>query len=270
MVKEKDLMAKFGIFAWFGFVMPLSKRLELIKRAGFDSTCLWWEDEEGHYPIKKTDMPMMVRDLGLTLDNIHTPFCNSNDLWSEFFSARSKIIKKYLTWLEDCARFNIPIMVMHIMEGDIVPKVNKYGIESIWKLTQEAEKLKVKIALENTRFSHGITSILSEIESEHLGLCYDSSHARLHGDEFLLRHFGHRLITCHISDNDGKVDRHWLPGNGLIDWENFYNAFPKEHYLGNLMLEVYPTEDEKRAGPKEFLNKAFERISALVRKSNGG
>ncbi len=40
-------MAKYGIFSWFGFVMPLSERLELIKKAGFDSTCLWWEDEDG-------------------------------------------------------------------------------------------------------------------------------------------------------------------------------------------------------------------------------
>ncbi|NLZ52337.1 MAG: sugar phosphate isomerase/epimerase [Thermoanaerobacteraceae bacterium] len=256
-------MDKFGIFSWFGFVMPLPERLEFIQSSGFNSTCLWWEDEEGDYTVKKTDMPKMVSDFGLTIDNIHTPFCNSNDLWSESFSARSKIIKQYLTWLEDCAKFNIPIMVMHIMEGDIVPKVNKYGIESIWQLTQEAKKLKVKIALENTGFIHGITFILSEIESEYLGLCYDSSHAKLHGDEFLLRDFGHRLVTCHISDNDGKVDRHWLPGNGVIDWESFYNSFPKEDYLGNLMLEVYPTDDEKKAGPRKFLHKAFKRISTL-------
>lgn len=257
-------MAKYGIFSWFGFVMPLSKRLELIKRAGFGSTSLWWEDEEGNYSIKKTHMPKMVSNFGLTLDNIHTPFCNSNDLWSEYFSVRSKIIKQYLTWLEDCAKFNIPIMVMHIMEGDIVPKLNKYGIESISYLTRKAQELNVKIALENTKFADGITFILSEIKSDYLGLCYDSSHAKLHGDEFLLRDFGHRLVTCHISDNDGKVDRHWLPGNGVIDWENFYNSFPKERYLGNLILEVYPTDDERKSGPKQFLIRAFKSISSLA------
>lgn len=31
-IKENKLMAKYGIFSWFGFVMPLSERLELIKR----------------------------------------------------------------------------------------------------------------------------------------------------------------------------------------------------------------------------------------------
>lgn len=245
-------MAKYGIFSWFGFVMPLSKRLELIKRAGFGSTSLWWEDEEGNYSIKKTHMPKMVSNFGLTLDNIHTPFCNSNDLWSEYFSVRSKIIKQYLTWLEDCAKFNIPIMVMHIMEGDIVPKLNKYGIESISYLTRKAQELNVKIALENTKFADGITFILSEIKSDYLGLCYDSSHARLNKDEFLLKDFGHRLITCHISDSDGQEDRHWLPGNGEINWKDFYSSFPKESYSGNLILEVCPTDDEKKRVRSSF------------------
>jgi len=258
-------MAKSGIFSWFGFVMPLSKRLELIKSAGFDSTCLWWEDEWGDYPVKKADMPKMARDFGLILDNIHTPTCNSNDLWSEDPFARSKIINQYLNWLEDCARFDIPIMVMHIMEGDIPPKLSKYGVESISHLTLKAQELNVKIAVENTRFTDGIALILSEIDSEYLGFCYDSSHAKLNKAEFLLKDFGHRLITCHISDNDGQKDRHWLPGNGVIDWEFFCSSFPKESYAGNLVLEVYPTENEQKRGPEQFLHKAYKSISNLYK-----
>jgi len=256
-------VAKCGIFSWFGFLLPLPKRLELIKSAGFDATCLWWEDEEGDFPVKKAEMPKMVADFGLTIDNIHTPFCNTNDLWSESLSARSKIVSQYQIWLEDCARFDIPIMVMHIMEGDIISELNLGGIESIWQLVRKAEELKVKIAIENTRLPDGIRFVLSEIESEHLGLCYDSSHARLNGGEVLLKEFGHRLVTCHISDNDGKIDRHWLPGNGIIDWQEFCKSFPKESYSGTLMLEVYPTEDEMKAGPVKFLHKAYKRVSAL-------
>jgi sugar phosphate isomerase/epimerase len=106
--------------------------------------------------------------------------------------------------------------------------------------------------LENTIFADGITLILSEIKSEYLGFCYDSSHARLNKDEFLLKDFGHRLITCHISDNDGQEDRHWLPGNGEINWKDFYSSFPKESYSGNLILEVCPTDDEKKRVRSSF------------------
>jgi sugar phosphate isomerase/epimerase len=255
---------KFGIFSWFGFVMSLSKRIELIKNAGFDSTSLWWEDEEGSPSIKKNEMPKIVRDSGLILENIHVPFNDSNNLWSETASARDKIVKQHVTWLEDCAKFDIPIMVMHIMEGNMTPELNKYGIESMLYLTKKAEEYKVKIAAENTKLVGGIHFILSEIQSDHLGFCYDSSHARLQGEEALLKYFDRRLIAVHLSDNDGQKDRHWLPGNGVIKWSEFSNSFPKHYYSGNLTLEVCPTDEERKAGAKQFLLKAFKSLSSLA------
>lgn len=263
-LKEKSRVPKLGIFSWFGFVMPLRKRLELIKNAGFDVTSLWWEDEEGNPPTRKDEMPRMVQDSGLLLENIHVPFNNSNDLWSENALDRDKIVKQHVNWLEDCAKYNIPIMVMHIMEGDTTPELNKYGIESMSYLTKKAEEYKIKIAVENTKLEGGIPFILSQIQSDYLGLCYDSSHARLQGEEALLKDFGYRLIALHLSDNDGEKDRHWLPGNGVIKWGEFSNSFPKHHYSGNLTLEVCPTDEEREVGPKQFLLKAFKSLSSLV------
>ena len=103
------------------------------------------------------------------MENIHVPFNDSNNLWSETASARDKIVKQHVTWLEDCAKFDIPIMVMHIMEGNMTPELNKYGIESMLYLTKKAEEYKVKIAAENTKLVGGIHFILSEIQSDHLG-----------------------------------------------------------------------------------------------------
>ncbi|AEE92051.1 Xylose isomerase domain-containing protein TIM barrel [Tepidanaerobacter acetatoxydans Re1] len=260
---EDAAKVKLGIFSWFGFVMPLPARLKLIKGACFDATSLWWEDEQGYPNISKDEMPKMVKESGLILENIHAPFTNSSDLWSENLPVRKKILREHMIWLEDCAKYDIPIMVMHIMENEI-PKLNKYGIESISYLTKKAEEYKIKIALENTKLNGGIPFVLSEIQSDYLGLCYDSSHARLNGEEALLEDFGHRLIALHISDNDGQKDRHWLPGNGIIDWNKFLESFPKDSYSGNLTLEVCPTEEEISAGPNEFLSKGFKRISSLA------
>lgn len=258
-------MPKLGIFSWFGFVMPLSQRLELIKNAGFDSTSLWWEDEEGSPPAEKNEMPKMVRDSGLTLENLHVPFNQTNDLWSENAADRDNIVKQHITWLEDCAKFNIPIIVMHVMEGDMVPGLNKYGIESMSYITKKAEEYKVKVAVENTKSAAAISLILSEIQSEYLGLCYDSSHARLNGEESLLKDFGHRLTAVHLSDNDGQKDRHWLPGNGVIKWHEIFKSFPECRYTGNLTMEVCPTDEERKNGPKQFLLKGFKRLSGLAK-----
>jgi sugar phosphate isomerase/epimerase len=105
---------------------------------------------------------------------------------------------------------------------------------------------------------------LSEIKSPHLGLCYDSSHSRLKKHNYLLEEFKDRLFATHISDNDGFYDRHWLPGNGIINWFEISKIFPKD-YRGYLTLETRPTDEEAIQGPENFVNKAFERIKHIKR-----
>lgn len=252
-----------GIFSWFGFVLPMPERLRLIKEAGFDATSVWWEDEKGEPEIKKEQFPDLIRDSGLFLENIHVPFNNSNDLWSADKGLRARSLKEHMVWLEDCARYNIPLMVMHLTEGPDPPASKNYGVESLWKMTELAEKSGVKIAVENTRRADNVLFILSAIQSDYLGLCYDSSHANLYSDkgEALLTRFGHRLLATHLSDNDGLEDKHWLPRNGQLDWQCWAKWFPSATYQGNLTLEIYPTEEEMKKGPAAFIVKAFQKLS---------
>lgn len=258
---------KLGIFSWFGFVLPLPERLRLIKQAGFDAVSLWWEDEQGLKVVKKDDFTALVDDSGLIFENIHAPFNNTNDLWNENKTARNKIIKKHLNWLEDCAKYNIPLMVMHVTEGDNAAAPNKYGIESMLCLVRFAENVGVKIAIENTRREDNISIILNEILSEHLGFCFDSSHANLYSDkgENLLKCFSHRLTATHLSDNDGIKDRHWLPGNGIIEWKTIISSFAINRYENNLTLEVCANQDEMKDQPEQFLNKAIMAMHNLIR-----
>ncbi|PKM87532.1 MAG: sugar phosphate isomerase/epimerase [Firmicutes bacterium HGW-Firmicutes-12] len=259
---------KLGIFSWFGFVLPLPERLLLIKKAGFDAVSLWWEDEQAigqGISLRKGDFTKLVIDSGLIVENIHAPFNNSNDLWSDHKLIRKRVVERHLNWLEDCAIHNIPLMVMHLTEGDSTPEPNKYGIETMSCLVRFAEDVGVKIAIENTRREDNIDYLLSEIQSEHLGYCYDSSHANLYHDkgEYLLKNFGNRLIATHLSDNDGIKDRHWLPGNGIISWERLLKKYAFNTYKRYLTLEVCADYDEMKEGPEPFLGKAFHRLSFI-------
>jgi hypothetical protein len=38
-------MQKLGMFAWFGYDLPMRERLQIIKDAGFDATALWWDEK---------------------------------------------------------------------------------------------------------------------------------------------------------------------------------------------------------------------------------
>lgn len=253
-----------GIFSWFGYVLPFEERIRLIKEAGFTATSIWWEDEDTPWPIKKENMPKLVRNMGLLVENIHVPFNESGALWSEQESVRSRIIQNHLQWLNACANHQIPIMVMHLTEEGNHPAPNAYGLESMLQLVKVAEELGVTIAIENTLRTDNIPYILDKIQSKYLGFCYDSSHYNLTDkqDFHLLDNYGGRLVTTHLSDNDGLKDRHWLPGQGSIDWIKLTNHFP-EGYRGCLTLEAYPMHEEHEDSPQRFLQKAYQRVAKV-------
>jgi len=251
-----------GVFSWFGFELPLSDRLKLIREAGFDSTSVWLGEEEELVKDGKEDLiPELVRDCGLFFENIHAPFDQCNKIWAEDKSVRSEIKSQYRSCISFCSRHEIPIVVIHISRGSNAPEVNKYGINMIEEIVKYAEDSGVVIAIENTAKPHYLDRIYSSIESPSLGFCYDSSHDFLGFSTpgKILRKWGHLLTATHLSDNDGISDRHWIPEEGIIDWEVVENQFPKDSYTGFFTLEVLPKNREAESA-SSFLDKAFESV----------
>ena len=248
-----------GICSWFGFSLPLPERLGMIKKAGFTAVSLWWGDEEYHQDVAKADSPGMARDLGLSLDHIHVPYHNCNDLWSEEPRLRQALLGQYQRWLEDCVQFKIPTMVLHIAKGLAAPAPGADGLAALGRLVQAAEKAEVTIAVENTRGAELLETVFTEIVSPRLGLCYDSSHDWLCPRPLeILGKLGSRLVTTHISDNDGLEDRHWLPSAGIVEWLDLSRIFPWDTYQGTFLLEVLPREEDRQMGPGAFLTKALQ------------
>ena len=60
---------------------------------------------------------------------------------------------------------------------------------------------------------------------------------------------GSRIITTHFSDYDLKNERHWLPGEGIIDWIEIIEALESVGYEGPLLYEMQflaPSTIERR------------------------
>lgn len=256
-----------GIFSYIGYDLPLDRRLGLIKDAGFEASSIWWGDEEDDYRRGlRLKMPQMVRDHGLYCEFVHVAFKECDHFWSEDASDRERAVAQHVAWVHDCADSGIPIMVMHAMRGSYRGEISRLGMESIISIVSAAEEAGIVIALENTRRMDCFGAVLSEIDSPNLGFCYDSSHERLCTEDagVLLRQFGDRLRVTHFSDCDGTFDRHWLPGEGIIDWRAVMDAFPAETYSGCFSLEVVPGKAADELSPPEFLAKAYERANWLA------
>ncbi len=71
-----------------------------------------------------------------------------------------------------------------------------------------------------------------------LRICFDTNH--LLGEDILsfIDKVGHRIVTTHVSDYDFIDERHWLPGEGSLDWQAVYKALLATGYKGPWLYEV--------------------------------
>jgi len=255
-----------GVFAWFGYRLHMAQRAKLIKDAGFDVTSLWWGVEEEENTGSLHDLPQIVRDAGLGIDNVHSPFEDANDLWSADKSVRQKLAVMYLTCIDDCARHEIPKMVMHLTSGADFPEPNSVGIDQFANILNYAKDRNIILAVENTRCPEHIDLVFSEFDSPNFGLCYDSSHDFLWSKTPLeiLHKWGSRLIATHLADNDGVDDRHWPIGQGNIDWNQVAKSFPVQTYAQPLMVEMLPKNTF--SGPGTLLKDAYQGLVSFVNK----
>jgi sugar phosphate isomerase/epimerase len=267
-------MLPLGIYSWFGYKLPLEKRLKLIAEAGFTTTCLWFGHEEEMVQNGRADeMPAIVRDTGLILENIHAPFWHSNNLWAESKTDQSVIRQELTDTLSFCGKHQIPIMVMHLSAGKSPPPPNQNGLKLIRDLIKIAKDQNVIIAMENSEH-HGniyLEYVFDNIKSFHLGFCYDSSHDAI-AEVFrhkALEKWGHLLTETHFSDNYGVNDDHLLPGTGSINWQDVMKQFPSKGYRGTIMLEVNGPEAHTGFTPEDFLKIAYQKaleIAGMVEK----
>lgn len=253
---------KLGLFSWYGYEAPIARRLEHIHQAGFTSTMLWWGDEQAN-PEIDADLLKRAVDLGISIENVHVPFADANWLWAADLDVHRAYWSRYIRYADFCAEHRLSTIVVHVSKGSLVAAPSEYGIDTMRRLSTYCLRSGVSVALENTGRILLIEALLDAIDNKNLGLCYDTSHGRLYEEtEFqLLKKYPHRLKCLHISDNDGVEDRHWMTGQGVIDWESFVRNLPTDCECQTLSLEVCPRD--KSQDEKEFLEEAFVRIHAI-------
>ena len=81
---------------------------------------------------------------------------------------------------------------------------------------------------------------MEELRSAHpaLRVCVDTNHLLGEDPAAFVRTMGPRIITTHISDYDFRDERHWLPGEGGLDWSSLLQALQEVGYRGPWLYEV--------------------------------
>ena len=265
MLRDHHMPHAKGIFSYFGYELPLWRRLALLARAGVTHTSLWWGPPEEEFRLGRIhDAPGLARSFGLHVENLHVPFEACNDLWLGP-GERDHFARRHMAWIDDARRHGIATVVMHVSHTDAAPNPTPAGLATFDAVARHALEAGVTLAVENTRRDDILHAVLDACPLDSVAFCYDSSHDWLWGQPrwSTLTRWAARLRQTHFSDVDPATarDRHRLPGHGNLDWPALAARFPRD-YRGALMLEVMPA-DLADTPPETFLTKCVRALHWL-------
>lgn len=248
----------YGISTLICVDIDLNIVLSKIAAAGFKDIEVFYRASQ-FYPINigVPDFLKTVEKFGLTVRVGHSPIddVNCGALDEEF---RRYSVKQIEESFEAFAAIGAEVVVVHLnAQSDYTRETHQSSLakslQSLHELSPKAKSAGIKIAMENlprhetTRPGHSMAELQKLIADfpEHVGLCMDIGHTVISGHDPVseLRIAADRLFTLHLHDVDGKNDRHWVPGKGIINWKEFIAELDKINFSGTRIIEAIATRE---------------------------
>lgn len=247
--------------------IPVEQQIDLMKEYGFTVAGVTSDKPERDDIIEK------VQAAGLEIENLHAPFRKINAMWHGDEEALKVCEAELYAAIDRCARYNIPVLVMHVTYGNPPAIVSDYGFENYDHLMEYARSQNVTIAFENTK---GVGKLITAIERyEDSGFCWDvgHEHSMTRGITYM-PFLKDKLVAVHIHDNTSEVgkDLHMIPfDGGGVDFDNVAKQLAIANYDKCIMLESIQHTSGKYDDytPEQFYAaaaKAAKKIAALVDK----
>ena len=124
------------------------EQLDIIKGVGFDAFFTGW------IPDRTEEIANKAAKLGLIQQSIHSPFSGNyrvSHLWNGGEEG-DRVTNALIDRVKDCARFDIPVMVIHPFIGFKDHTPTEVGLDNYARVIEVANKLGVKLGFENVRF----------------------------------------------------------------------------------------------------------------------
>lgn len=245
----------FMIDVFFG--IPTDDLIPMSKKAGFDG--FFVGQEMANFEDQVRELRAMADKEGLEIETIHSTIPGCYDLWTEG-TAGEDYVAVLKNNIDNCKKFSIPILVVHIQVKEDGENLLERGIARLETVVAYAKEQGVKIAFENINEPEFLFEVMKHFQESHVGFCYDCGHEACHtpGVEFLPI-LGERLFCTHLHDNDGVGDLHLLPFDGVLDFERICRQLKEVNYQGNITLELcYSRDYQGKMSKTEFLERAYQ------------
>ncbi|RPD42582.1 sugar phosphate isomerase/epimerase family protein [Chitinophaga barathri] len=189
---------------------------------------------------------------GLVLWSTHIPYGKRLDISETDPEKRPAILAAVKEYIDLAVEMHVKQIVIHPSTEPIAdedrPKRIAACRESLKELAAYCKAKNASLALEGlprtclANTSKEILQILDGIDG--VGVCFDSNHQLQEKPEEFAKAVGPLIRTLHISDYDAVNERHWMPGRGIINWNNVIAALIAAKYEGAFMYEVVKKEGD--------------------------
>lgn len=176
--------------------------------------------------------------LGIPWLVIH-PYTLQDEVWYSHQLSYTATCQAFARYLEAAARHNVGLCVENLAE-------NRRGSRTFGASVED------------------LLSLLHALNSDRLGICWDTGHAHLNGipQPAALRQLGSHLKALHINDNLADRDAHLAPYMGSIPWPDVVQTLQEIGYTGDFTYEV---QGYTNALPASLHSAAATELAALAR-----
>jgi len=201
----------------------------------------------------------------VVLWSLHLPFsgiCRIDDLNEQQTEAS---LAKYEKLMEQGAGIGIRNYVVHPSSEPIDPEKRHLHMANakagLCRLAEKARKLGVCIAVEDLprtclgNCSAEMKELLSADES--LRVCFDTNHLLKQPIAEFVDEIGEKIVTIHASDYSFIDERHWMPGEGDIDWQEVIRKLREVGYTGPWLYELGFKAPVSIVRPRDFCCEDF-------------
>ena len=231
------------------------KALEMLKDAGFDGVDYSFNEFPSGEPINLSDHIKRAQKTKITLDNLglvceqaHSPFYLK---YGTKFNLSDNGFSDTVRSLEFAAILGAKQLVVHGIDVPENTDFVEYNFEFYKSLQPYAENCNIRIAAENLLgavYMHPscFSQFIRALKSDVFCACIDTGHAALTGiapEEFISGMDKDILKCVHIQDTDGKDDSHWIPYQGVHNWDNIMKALADYGFEGILNMEIIHSFD---------------------------
>ena len=239
---------KLGINILGGADLNVPQHIELIGQIGWEAFFTGWD------PNRTEAWANTAARNGLIYQSIHSPFSGDHKvsyMWQDREEGKF-VTDQLIECVKDCARFDIPVMVIHPFIGFKDHTPTQVGLDNYKRVVEVANKVGVKLGFENVEGEEYLAALMKEFWNEPCcGFCLDTGHEQCYnGGKDMMALYGEKLCHTHFNDNLGVLDKtlpidlswkndlHLTMGDGIVDWKGVMDRIDASPYEGPLICEL--------------------------------